>query len=173
MKNLILLLALVVAAATGQERSDYQTVKAFETQAKNASNAIDEVQTVQECADVSLAIDRIVEEFTPSKELLDKALYGEKFDERITRLRFQLSLAQEKLGVIESQVVRIAELEEQVRVLSGEVERLTGENAKLMGDVDRLSSNVKSMGEANAASGGLIDSLKGVIAKLQDRKSVV
>lgn len=167
MKNLILLLALVVAAATGQERSDYQTVKAFETQAKNASNAIDEVQTVQECADVSLAIDRIVEEFTPSKELLDKALYGEKFDERITRLRFQLSLAQEKLGVIESQVVRIAELEEQVRVLSGEVERLTGENAKLMGDVDRLSSNVKSMGEANAASGGLIDSLKGVIAKLQ------
>ena len=65
MKNLILLLALAVTFASGQERSDFQTVKAFESQTKNVSTAIDEVQTVQECADVSLAIDRIAEEFEP------------------------------------------------------------------------------------------------------------
>jgi hypothetical protein len=150
-----------------QERSDFQTVKAFESQTKAVSASIDEVQTVQECADVSLEIDRIEQEFAPSKELLDKALYGDKFDERIKRLRFELSLAQEKLGVIEAQVTRIAELEEQVRVLSGEVERLSGENLKLMGDVERLSGNIKSLGESNAATGALVDSLRNVIGQLQ------
>lgn len=167
MKNLILLLALAAAVATGQERSDFQTVKAFEQQTKAAAKAIDDVQTVQECADVSLTIDQIEQEFTPSKELLDKALYGEKFAERIARLRFQLKLAQDKLGVIESQVVRIAELEEQVRQLAGEVARLTGENSRLLGDVDRLSGNVKALGESSAASSALIDSLKSVISQLQ------
>ncbi|MEK6650912.1 MAG: hypothetical protein AABY75_08040 [Bacteroidota bacterium] len=167
MKNLILLLALAVAVATGQERSDFQTVKAFEQQTKAAAKATDDVQTVQECADVALTIDDIEKEFTPSKALLDKALYGGKFEERVAHLRFQLKLAQDKLGIIETQVVRIVELEEQVRQLAGEVARLTGENNKLLGDVDRLSGNVKAMGESSAEAGALIDSLKGVISQLQ------
>lgn len=162
-----LLAALAVSPALAQERSDFQTVKAFEAQTKAVSASIDEVQTVQECADVSLEIDRIEQEFAASKELLDKALYGDKFEERIKRLRFELSLAQEKLGVIEAQVTRIAELEEQVRVLSGEVERLSGENLKLLGDVDRLSGNIRSLGESNAATGALVDSLRKVIGQLQ------
>lgn len=165
--SLAVLAFLANPSVSSQERSDFQTVRAFESQTKEVAAAIDAVQTVQECADVSLAIDRITEEFTPSKELLDKALFGEKFDERLARLRFQLKLAQDKLGVIESQVTRIAELEEQVRVLSGEVERLSGENLKLLGDVDRLSGNIKSLGESNAATGALVDSLRKVIGQLQ------
>jgi predicted nucleic acid-binding Zn-ribbon protein len=162
-----LLVFLAVPTLRSQERSDFQTVKAFESQIKALSASIDEVQTVQECADVSLEIDRIEREFAPSKELLDKALYGDKFDERIKRLRFELSLAQEKLGVIEAQVTRIAELEEQVRVLSGEVERLSGENLKLLSDVERLSGNIKTLGESSAATGALVDSLRKVIGQLQ------
>jgi hypothetical protein len=176
MKGLKILSALAFVAplallmpsfAASQERSDFQTVKAFEAQTKTVAASIDAVQTVQECADVALAIDRIQEEFTPSKGLLDKALYGEKFDERLSRLRFQLKLAQDKLGIIESQVTRIAELEEQVRALSGEVERLSGENLKLMGDVERLSGNIRTLGESNAVTGALVDSLKMVIGQLQ------
>ncbi len=163
----VMFLASLAVPALGQERSDFQTVKAFEAETKAIAKSIDEVQTVQECADVSLAIDRIAEEFAPSKELLDKALYGEKFDERLARLRVQLKLAQDKLGIIESQVTRIAELEEQVRVLSGEVERLSGENTRLMGDVERLSGNIKSLGESNASTGALVDSLRKVIGQLQ------
>jgi hypothetical protein len=162
------LLAFASASPTiAQERSDFQTVKAFESQTKAVAAAIDAVQTVQECADVAVTIDSIQEEFAPSKDLLDKALYGEKFEERLARLRFQLKLAQDKLGIIETQVTRIAELEEQVRVLSGEVERLSGENLKLMGDVERLSGNIKSLGESNAATGALVDSLRKVIGQLQ------
>lgn len=165
--SLAAVVGLTVAPVLSQERSDFQTVKAFESQTKAVASSIDAVQTVQECADVAVTIDQIQAEFSPSKDLLDKALYGEKFEERIARLRFQLKLAQDKLGIIESQVTRIAELEEQVRVLSGEVERLSGENLKLLGDVERLSGNIKSLGASSAASGALVDSLRKVIGQLQ------
>jgi outer membrane murein-binding lipoprotein Lpp len=161
-----------LATAFGQERSDFQIVKGFQTKYKEILKLAQEVQTVQQCAEVSVMIDELVKEFSGDKDLLNKALYGEKFDDRVDLARVQLKRNQEKLGLIESQVTRIAELETKVRELSGQVEKLTSENAALAGDVERLGNNVRSASDGATADAAMnarmIDSLKGAIAKLQN-----
>ncbi len=173
MKRLMsgILCMLAFALVSGQERSDFQIVKGFQAEYKDILKRAQEAQTVQECAEVSVMIDELVKEYSADKELLNKALYGEKFDERVDLARIQLKRNQEKLGLIESQVVHIAELEKKVRELSGQVDQLTTENAALAGDVERLGKNVRAMSTGAAVDAALnakmIDSLKGAIAKLQ------
>ena len=163
--------AVLVLVFTGtlaaQERSDFEVVRSFERESKELQKLIDSARTVQDCADISVTIDHMHEVYAIDRELLDKSLYGENFEERITRLRVHLRLNQDKLGVIESQVSRIADLETQVRALSSQVERLSEDNTQLMADIERMSANVKGLSAAGMATNTMIDSLKGVIGKLQ------
>ncbi len=159
----LLLIGLSIEAAA-QKRSDYAIVNEFESRYKDILKSINQVKTVQECADVSTSIDELEKSTVENRDLLDKAMFPDKFDERILKARVQLRLFQEKLGIIESQVVHIAELETKVRELSAMVEKLSGENAALLNDVKRLDENVRTVSKGDLS---MIDSLKSVITKLQ------
>jgi len=124
---------------------------------------IKQVKTVQECAEVSANIEDLAKEFAADTMLLNKALYPEKFDSQISEARVELRLNQDKLGIIESSVARVAQLEEQVRVLSGTVDSITAENDKLMASLDVMSKAV----EKNTKT---IDSLNHLVTAL--RRSV-
>ncbi len=167
MRTAFVLLVVAAAGLAAQVRSDFETVKAFEKETKRLSVAIDSAKTVQECADIRVSIEQLKEEYAEHKALLDRSLYGENFDQRFERISGQLILAERKIGVIESQIARIVELETQVRELSAKVSDLTAANAQLLSDVDRLSENVKGFSEGSVESSNMIDSLKGVIGRLQ------
>jgi len=143
-----------------QERSDYEIVKSFETKYKAIKDAIKQVQTVQQCAEVSANIDELEKEFAADTALLNKALYPDKYDERIGEVRYELRHNQDQLGIIESSVARIAQLEEQVRALSGKVDSLSSENDKLMASLEVLSKAA----EKNTKT---IDSLNRLITDLR------
>lgn len=154
-------LSFILPFSFGQEKSDYATLKRFEERSKNISQLTNQAQTVQECAEVSASINELEKEFLADREFLDKALYPDKFDERILKARVQLRIIQDKIGVIESQVARITQLETQVRELSTQVDKLTGENQQLLGDLKTVRSGVMS-------GSAMVDSLQKVIGKLQE-----
>jgi hypothetical protein len=148
------------AAATAQPRSDFETVKTFQTKYKAIKEAIRAAKTVQDCAEISANIAELQTEFAADTSLLNRSLYPDKYDDMIDNARVDLRLTQDKLGLIENQVVRIADLETQVRVLSAKVDSLANENTKLLASLDVLSKAVTKNTKT-------IDSLNHIIGMLR------
>jgi hypothetical protein len=154
------ILLLTASVSMVAQQSDRAIVDKFEQTVKTLSSGIDAAKTVQECADITASIKEIETEFASHKDLLDKSLYPDDYTKTVTNLKGRLLVRQSDLGVIESQIVRITELETQVRELSGKIESLTQANDKLLGDA-------KALTVAAVNNKALVDSLTAVIGKLR------
>ncbi len=155
----VLLFGLACSAAA-QPGSDYETVKSFQTKYKAIKEAIRQASTVQQCAEISADIDELQKEFASDTTLLNKALYPNKYDDEIDNARVDLQMTQNRLGIIESQVARITDLETQVRVLSGKVDSLSEQNDKLMASLDAVTKALERHKD-------VVDSLNRIISQLR------
>jgi len=155
--NFYLMILIFVCQCFGiaQEKSDYAILKKFQTNIESISANIDKATTAQECADINVKIDGLEKEFSKDSLLLEKANYPDGYKRAVERLRVKLIIRQKDLGIIESQVIRIAELESKIRELSDQIAIMSSENEKLIDEL-RLSSK-----EA-------LDSLRNIVSKLQD-----
>jgi hypothetical protein len=180
MKTILRLVALLVFSnmiLVAQQKSDYTTVQLFRTSAQSISKNVDKANSVQECAELNASIDALEKEYADNKTLLNKAIYPDGYDRTIEYLRGKLLVRQKDLGFIESQVVRITELETTVRGLSDQVMKLNVQNDKLIADIQMLTQNVQKLtGDLfNAATP--LDSLHNMIVKLhqglQDRDALI
>ncbi len=165
--RLVSLLGMTACILLAQQKSDYATVQRFQGMIKSISNSIDQAKTVQECAEANTSVDALEKEFSDDKSLLDKAIYPDGFDKTVEQLRGKLLIRQRDLGVIESQVVRIAELEVQVRELSDQLTKLNTQNEKLMNDVNDLTQNIKKLSGDLFTSSTPNDSLRNMIVTLR------
>ncbi len=180
MKTIIRLLALLAAmnfTLAAQQKSDYAIVQHFQTLAKSIAKNIDQAKTMQECAEASTSIDAVEKEFGGDKTFINKANYPDGYDKTIEQLRGKLLIRQRDLGVIESQIVRITELEVKIRELSDQLMKLTNQNAAMMAEVQQLTENVKKLSGDLFNSKTPIDSLRNMIVKLrqglQERDALV
>jgi hypothetical protein len=142
-------------ALLAQRKSDYATVKRFQNEIESISSGIDKANMVQECAEATVSIDMLLKEFSEDTVLLNKAIYPDGYTKTIQKLRGKLAIRQKDLGIIESQVVRITELETQVRQLSDQVGMLNSQNEKLLEQIQLTSKTA-------------IDSLRKLVAKLKE-----
>ena len=165
--RLIALLAIMSLVLAAQQKSDYALVQRFQTTTQSISINIDQAKTVQECAEANASIDAAEKEFGDDKKLLNKANYPDGFDKKIEQLRGKLIIRQRDLGVIESQLKRITELEEKINILSDQVMNLTNQNETLMAQVQQLSQNIKKLSGDLFNSTTPIDSLQNLIVKLR------
>ena len=165
--SLMICIAFLVPSLTAQERSDYDVIQTFKGQLNEINKSIEKATTVQECVDISTRIDDLEKEYANYVPLLDKALYPDGYKGKITNLRTQLMLAQEKLGIIETQYARIVDLEGQVKSLTGKVDSLNGLNANLLQQVQKMGEEVKGAAAGMASTKTVIDSLNKVIRKLR------
>ena len=180
MKTIIRLIALLVIvnfALAAQQKSDYAIVQHFQTLTKSLAKNIDQAKTVQECAEANTSIDAVENEFGGDKAFINKANYPDGYDKTIEQLRGKLLIRQRDIGAIESQIVRITELEVKIRELSGQLMKLTNQNAALMAEVQQLTENVKKLSGDLFNSTTPIDSLRNMIVKLrqglQERDALV
>jgi cell division protein FtsB len=180
MKTILRIVALLVFSSVilvAQQKSDYATFQLFRTTAQSISKNVDKANSVQECAELNASVDALEKEFADDKTLLNKAIYPDGYDRTIEHLRGKLLVRQKDLGFIESQVIRITELETNVRGLSDQVEKLNMQNEKLLADIQKLTQNVQKLtGDLfNAATP--LDSLHNMIVKLrqglQDRDALI
>jgi hypothetical protein len=165
--RLLALLAFINVAVAIQQKSDYALVQNFQTITKSIAKNIDQAKTVQECAEANSSIDAVEKEFSDDKALLNKANYPDGYDKTIEQLRGKLLIRQRDLGIIESQIVRITELEVKIRELSDQITKLTNQNASLMAQVQQLSQNVKKLSGDLFDSATPIDSLRTMIVRLR------
>jgi hypothetical protein len=163
-QNIAILLIIVAVSLTARQKSDRAIVDKFEKTVKVLYRAADSAKTVQDCADINASIDELEKEFVTQKPLLDRALYPDDYTKTITNLKGRLLVQQKDIGVIETQMSRIVELESQVRELSGKISNLTQENERLMGAVKTMSTSYALSNEANKA---LFDSLNTIITRLR------
>jgi hypothetical protein len=162
-----ILLVLFNCVFYAQQTSDYAVVQRFQGMTRSIAHNIDQAKTVQECADASTSIDAIEKEFDSDKALLDKAIYPDGYEKKIEQLRGKLLIRQRDLGIIESQLTRIAELEVKVRELSDQVAKLNIQNENLLGDVKKLSQNIQKLSGDLFSSSTPIDSLRKMIVTLR------
>jgi hypothetical protein len=165
--RLVALLAIVNCTGTAQQKSDYDLVQRFQSLTKSVANSIDQAKTVQECADANTSLDAIEKEFGDEKILINKANYPDGYDKTIEQLRGKLLIRQRDLGVIESQIVRITELEVKISELSDQVKKLTSQNETLMAQVQQLTANVKKLSGDLFNAATPMDSLRSMIVKLR------
>jgi hypothetical protein len=160
-----------------QQKSDYATVQRFKVKVQSILKAVEQANSVQECAELNTTVDVLEKEFAVEKTLLNKAIYPDGYDRTMEQLRGKLLIRQKDLGLIESQVVRITELEATVRGLSDQVAKLNKANEKLLSDIQALTQNVQKLtGDLfNAATP--LDSLHNMIVRLrqglQDRDALI
>jgi hypothetical protein len=165
--RVLALLAISICTIAAQQKSDYAIVQRFQTMTKSIANNIDQVKTVQECAEANASIDAVEKEFNDEKTLINKANYPDGYDKAIEQLRGKLLIRQRDLGIIESQIVRITELEVKVRELSDQVLNLTNQNETLLTQVQQLSQNVNKLSGDLFNTATPIDSLHNLIVKLR------
>jgi len=161
-------IAFFVPAVSAQEKSDYEVIQTFKQKLSDVNKSIEKASTVQECVDISSSIDDLEKQYADYVTLLDKALYPDGYKGKIATVRTQLKMAQDKLGIIETQYARINDLEAQVKSLTGKVDSLTGENANLLQQVQKMGAEVSGAAAGMASSKGIIDSLNKVINKLRN-----
>jgi len=175
--RILALLAISTVSLAAQQKSDYAIVQRFQTMTKAIAKNIDQIKTVQECAEANASIDAVAKEFSDDTTLINKANYPDGYDKSIEQLRGRLLLRQRDLGIIESQIVRITELEVKVRELSGQILILTNQNETLLAQVQQLSQNVKKLSGDLFNTATPIDSLHNLIIKLrqglQDRDALI
>lgn len=150
----------VACSAAAQPKSDYQIVKSFQAKYKSIREAIRQAQTVQQCGEINADIQELKQEYAADTTLLNKALYPDKYDDEIYRVTVDLQVTQSRLGLIETQVAQITDLELQVRTLSGKVDSLSRENDRLMASLNVMSSALKR-------NNAVVDSLNKIIARLR------
>jgi hypothetical protein len=158
---------IAVVSMTAQQISDRAIVDKFTKTVKELYRTSDSAKSAQDCADINASIEEMEKEFASHKGLLDRALYPDDYSKTITNLKGRLLVRQKDLGVIETQIVRIAELESQVRELSSKINDLTNENEKLLGEVKNLQRAHLLNMEAAAMDRALLDSLKILVSRLR------
>jgi hypothetical protein len=164
MKTTIHILALFlfsVCFLNARQMSDRMVVSNFEKSVKELHLLIDSAKNVQECVEIGTMTDELKAKYADKKELLDKALYPDDYNKNIDNLKGKLIIRRTDLGIIETQYVRISELEMQVLGLSNKVDSLSKENEQLMSDVKKLSLTA-------AENRSLSDSLQAVISQLRE-----
>ncbi len=145
--SLVLLLVVLTGLVIAQE-SDYSTLQWFEKRSSAIKTAIDSASTPQALDAIKTQIDALALDFQAKKEFLDKALAPDTFDARIAALREQFDIAYNRASTIQTQGVKIVELETTIAVINSQLDTLSSERTQLFADLQEAKNNVASLREA-------------------------
>jgi hypothetical protein len=135
-RTLVVLLALVVAALPAwAQQSDFQIKKTFEETYKSLFTALENATTIAVLDSLKAKVDTLEAEYAPHADFLDKAIYPESFAERISSLRTMHSITYDRAYLIQTQGVKIEELETKILFLTSKLDTLTAQRTKLMADL--------------------------------------
>ena len=137
LKQIVATLIIVTTISVAQEKSDYEITQEFQTKYKALTTQMDEASSVEQCTEIGNGIDELEKNYSSYKKMLDKALYPDDFTKKITDIRNQLKLTQERVAIIGTQGARIAELESQV-------DKLSGENSEMLLRIASLEDQAKA-----------------------------
>ncbi len=144
--SIILLLSIFLFTfSTAQDRSNSEVKRDFEKEYKALIKTITAATTTDEIAQVGSTITAFEAQYKPHQEFLNKALYPDDFDASIEKLKASFAYSEQKIKAIGESAARIAELEQQVTVLTEQVNTLNGQNASLLAQLKEAKAERDSL----------------------------
>jgi len=143
--NLFLLLIVVGFTSTLFAQSDREIVDKFKAEYISIEKSIKDATTLQE---LNLVLDKITilkQDFAQHKELLDKSLYPDKYDESIDKLNKAYLLRQGDFSTIDVLQTEVGELKQQVEFLNRRNNELLVQVQKLEDQRQKDAKTIKKL----------------------------
>jgi hypothetical protein len=158
LRTCLIYILLLVFSSFSSAQSDYKTVQNFnddcisiERQIKNA-NSLEEISTIPE------NIKKFEVKYSRHSELIDKALYPERYDAAIERLNSLFMLREGDFAAVEDLKVDVEELQQKVDTLSAM-------NTELHAGFEELKIQIEKNGKETAQLNRMIANLKAALQK--------
>lgn len=143
--NFILLLIVFGFTSSTIAQSDREIVDKFKAEYAAIEKSIKDATTLQE---LTLVLDKITilkQDFAQHKELLDKSLYPDKYDESIEKLNKAYLLRQGDFSTIDVLQTEVGELKQQVEFLNKRNNELLVQVQKLEAQREKDAKTIKKL----------------------------
>lgn len=143
--NSILLLFVFGFISSAFAQSDREIVDKFKAEYTSIEKSIKDATTLQE---LNLVLDKITmlkQNYLPHKELLDRSLYPDKYDESIDKLNKAYLLRQGDFSTIDVLQTEVGELKQQVEFLNKRNNELLVQVQKLEAQREKDAKTIKKL----------------------------
>lgn len=138
-----LLLAGLINISNAQ--SDREIVDNFKAEYSAIEKSIKDATSLQELQPVADKISSLNSNFLPHKDLLDKSLYPDKYDESIDKLNKAYLLRQGDFSTIDVLQTEVGELKQQVEVLNQRNNELLSQVQRLEAQREKDAKTIKKL----------------------------
>lgn len=143
--ELLLLLIALGFASSILAQSDREIVDKFKAEYTAIEKSIKDAATLQELESVSSKISSLKQDFAQHRELLDKSLYPDKYDESIDKLNKAYLLRQGDFSTIDVLQTEVGELKQQVEFLNRRNNELLMQVQKLEDQRQKDAKTIKKL----------------------------
>ena len=143
--NLFLLLIVLGITSSIFAQSDKENVDKFKAEYSAIEKSIKDAATLQELESVAEKITALKQDFAQHKELLDKSLYPDKYDESIDKLNKAYLLRQGDFSTIDVLQNEVGELKQQVEFLNKRNNELLVQVQKLEDQRQKDAKTIKKL----------------------------
>lgn len=154
----IIPLILIIFIANLQAQSDYEIVQSFKVRYQQLEQQIKNAVTLDELNAVTGEIERLKNEFSTYRELLDRSLYPDNFEKSFDKLGNSLIIRK-------ADFTQIDVLQTEVITLRSEVDELNKKNAELLNQIQLLEVQRKKDAETIAQLEKLVSELRASLKK--------
>lgn len=141
---LCVLAALTLSFAVGQQ-SDFATKQGFETRYASIAGRVDSAKTTGALDSLREEIKAFELAYTPQAGFLDKALYPSTFAESIDRMKKLHTLTYDRVFLIQTQGIRLVDLEARVASITARLDSLTASRDQLFGELQESKKSVAAL----------------------------
>ncbi len=134
----LVVLALALAGAalpSGAQQSDYLIKTSFEQTYDSLFASLERATTIAQLDSLKARVDSLEVQYAAHAEFLDKAIFPESYSERISSLRTMHSITYDRVYLIQTQGVKIEDLETRIVFLTSRLDTLTGQRTQLMAEL--------------------------------------
>lgn len=121
--------------------SDYKIVQGFNKEYKDLNQGITNASTVDDINSIISKINSFDSEYSSHKDLLDKVLYPETYEQKIQELKNRAQTASNQLTTIQEQSQKLAQLNQQVANYAGQLKTLSEKSSSLQKEMIRSRGN--------------------------------
>jgi hypothetical protein len=126
-------------------QSDREIVDKFKAEYSSIEKSIKDATTLQELEPVATKLNAFKHDFAQHKELLDKSLYPDKYDDSIDKLNKAYLLRQGDFSTIDVLQSEVGELKTQVEFLNQRNNELLGQVQKLEAQKQKDAKTIKKL----------------------------
>jgi hypothetical protein len=126
-------------------QSDREIVDKFKAEYTSIEKSIKDATTLQELEPVATKLNMFKQEYAQHKDLLDKSLYPDKYDDSIDKLNKAYLLRQGDFSTIDVLQTEVGELKTQVEFLNQRNNELLGQVQKLEAQKQKDAKTIKKL----------------------------